>query len=120
MPKEGVPPEFLDQLIAAGFQVDRPSWIGRTNLHFAASRNHCHNAKLYINRGADVNFVSLETGTTPLGVAARQGHEKMIQLLLDADADPNLPANQPKLQPRALAEKRGHANAVAILDSRKK
>ena len=119
VPGDGVPRVFLDQLIAAGFEVDRPSWNGRTNLHFAAFKNHCHNAKLFIERGADINFVSLEAGSTPLGVAARHGHEAMVRLLLKGGADPSLPVDRPQLQPRALAVERGHEKIVAILDSTK-
>lgn len=119
IPKSGVPAEFLRQLISAGFPNDRPSWIGRTNLQFAASRNHCHNARLYLEHGADINFVSLETGTTPLGVASREGKEKMVNLLLESGADALQPAGRPQLQPRALARQRGHDNIVAILDAAK-
>ncbi len=108
--------EFLDELIASGFPIDRPSWNGRTNLHFLAMQNRRDVARLFIERGADINFISLETGTTPLGIAAENGHEKMVRLLLDKGADPTLPRDHPNLRPSELAEQRGHAIIVAMLD----
>ena len=114
VPKETTA-EFLDELIAAGFSIDRPSWTGRTNLHFLAMQNRRDVAKLFVERGADINFVSLETGTTPLGIAAEKGQEKTVRMLLEMGADPLLPTNRPTLQPRTLAERRGHENIVAIL-----
>lgn len=109
--------EFLDELIAAGFPVDRPSWMGRTNLHFLAMQNRRDVAQLFIERGADINFISLETGTTPLGVAAEKGHEKTVRILLEMGADPSLPSDRPKLQPRRLAEQRGHQDIVSIIEN---
>ena len=108
--------EFLDVLIAAGFPIERPNWMGRTNLHFLAMQNRRNVAQLFIERGADINFVSLETGTTPLGIAAENGQEKTVRMLLDMGADPLVPHERPKLQPRTLAEQRGHENIVSILD----
>ena len=116
VPKEATA-EFLDELVAAGFAIDRPNWMGRTNLHFLAMQNRCDVAKLFIDRGADINFVSLETGTTPLGIAAENGHENMVRMLLRLGANPLLPQDQPRLRPRALAKRRGHDNIVTILDN---
>ena len=115
VPKEATA-KFLDELIAAGFEIDRPAWMGRTNLHFLAMQNRCDVAKLFIERGADINFVSLETGTTPLGIAAEKGQEKMVRLLLEKGADRSLPHDRPKLQPRALAKRRGHEGIVQLLE----
>ena len=109
--------EFLDALIAAGFPIDRPSWIGRTNLHFLAMQNRRDVAQLFIERGADINFISLETGTTPLGIAAEKGQEQTVRMLLEMGADPAIPYDRPKLQPRSLAKQRGHENIVSILES---
>ena len=116
VPKETTA-EFLDELIAAGFPVDRPSWMGRTNLHFLAMQNRHEVAKLFIERGADINFVSLETGTTPLGIAAEKGQGETVRMLLKVGADPLLPRDRPRLQPRALAEERGHESIVQIIDA---
>ncbi len=115
VPKEATA-KFLDELIAAGFEIDRPAWMGRTNLHFLAMQNRCEVAKLFIELGADINFVSLETGTTPLGIAAEKGQEKMVRLLLEKGADRSLPHDRPKLQPRALAKRRGHEGIVQLLE----
>ena len=116
VPKEATS-EFLDELIAAGFPIDRPSWMGRTNLHFLAMQNRVDVAKLFIERGANINFVSLETGTTPLGIAAENGQEKTVRMLLEMGADPSLPRGRPKLQPKALADRRGRENIVPLLKS---
>ena len=108
---------FLDQLISAGFEINRPSWVGRTHLHFLASRNHLETARFFVERGADMNFVSLESGTTPLGSAAYYGHKAVVQFLLAQGADSSLPQGRPELQPLALAEQRGHDEIAEILRS---
>lgn len=115
VPKEATA-RFLDELIAAGFEIDRPAWMGRTNLHFLAMQNRRDVAQLFIERGADINFISLETGTTPLGIAAEKGQEKTVRLLLEKGADPSLPHDRPKLQPAALAKQRGHEKIVAMIE----
>ena len=79
-------------------------------------QNRTEVARLFIERGADINFVSVETGTTPLGIAAEKGHESMVRLLLTGGADPALPHDRPNLQPKALAERRGHESIVAMFD----
>lgn len=115
VPADGVGGEFLDQLIAAGFDINRPSWVGRTHLHFLASRNHCDTARRFVERGVELNVVSLESGTTPLGCAAQQGHQAMVEYLLGQGADPSIPHDHPKFQPHTLAEQRGHGEVAKLL-----
>ena len=116
VPKEATA-SFLDDLIAAGFDINRPSWVGRTHLHFLAGRNMCVTARRLIERGANVDFVSLESGTTPLGSGAERGHQEMVRLLLDQGANPSLLLECPSLRPRALADRRGHKQIAAMLDT---
>ncbi len=63
---------------------------GYTPLMFAARANDMETARLLINRGANVNDVSVEDGTA-LVIAAAWGNEDLAIYLLGEGANPNIP-----------------------------
>ena len=62
---------------------------GYTPLMFAARVGDLNSARLLVNKGADVNDVSVEDGPA-LVIASAWGHEDLALYLLDEGADPNL------------------------------
>jgi ankyrin repeat protein len=56
--------------------------LGRTVLHWAASRRHEPEVKLLLEKGADVEVKGLD-GWTALYRAASNRHEAVVKLLLE-------------------------------------
>ena len=106
-------PEILDELIAAGCDVNAADVTGMTPLHVAAFIDlpgavpvlHAAGAKLE----AKDNF-----GDTPLHTAAMRGATRTIEALIDAGAKADARNNEGKT-PRELAEKYGQEAAAAVL-----
>ena len=105
----------LERLIEAGFDPNRPDWLGKTALHNYAGRGDTDNARLMIEHGADLDALDDEYRGTPLAWAARKGHEAMVRFLLGHGADPALPRDLPPATPLARARSAGHEEIVAIL-----
>ena len=105
----------LERLIEAGFDPNRPDWLGKTALHHYAGRGDTDNARLMIEHGADPDALDDEYRGTPLAWAARQGRETMVRFLLGRGADPALPHDLPPATPLARARSAGHDEIVAIL-----
>lgn len=62
---------------------------GYTPLMFAAKIGDMETARLLLNRGADINAVSVEDGSA-LIIASLEGYERMALFLLDQGANPNV------------------------------
>ena len=107
----------LERLLAAGFDPNRPDWLGKTALHHYAGRGDTDNARLMIEHGADLDALDDEYRGTPLAWAARKGHETMVRFLLGRGADPALPGDLPPATPLVRARFSGHEEVVAILES---
>ena len=108
-------PAVLERLIAAGFDPDRPDWLGRTALHHYAGRGDVPNARLMLEHGADIDALDDQYHGTPLAWAARKGHEDMVRFLLTVGADPALPRDLLPATPRARARAADHEQIVVIL-----
>ncbi len=77
--------ESIQQLAAAGADVNRPDYDGRTPLHLAAAGGHLEAARLLLARGAHVNARD-RRGTTPLADAIRNRHSTVADLLQEHGA----------------------------------
>ncbi len=106
----------LERLLAAGFDPNRPDWLGRTALHHYAGRGDVPNARLMLEHGADMDALDDQYHGTPLAWAARKGHDDMVRCLLDMGADPALPRDLPPATPLARAGAAGHERIVAVLE----
>ena len=106
----------LERLIAAGFDPDRPNWLGRTALHHYAGRGDVPNARLMLEHGADINAIDDQYHGTPLAWAARKGQEAMVRFLLVEGADPGLPRDLSPAIPLAQARAAGHERIAAVLE----
>lgn len=68
--------------------------------------------KFFIDKGADINHVTTETGT-PLHYAAWLGKEAEVRILLDAGADPTVVVNDDT--PASLAKRNDHMGIYELL-----
>ena len=109
-------PAVLKRLLDAGFNPNRPDWLGRTALHHYARRGDVPNARLMLEHGADIDAIDDQYHGTPLAWAAREGHEDMVRHLLEHGADPELPGGLPPATPLARARLAGNSRIAAMLE----
>lgn len=102
----------LEQLLAAGADVNAPQADGATALHWAAYRDDVASVRRLLAAGADATAQN-RAGATPLALASIAGNAEMIRLLLEAGADAN--ARSPNGEtPLMIAARTG---AVAALET---
>lgn len=80
----------VEELLAAGADINVRNHLSDSPLHRAASRGHTAVIRLLINAGADINALGRgREGETPLHFAALNGHQETIQVLVQLGADTN-------------------------------
>ncbi|MDI9408661.1 MAG: ankyrin repeat domain-containing protein [Candidatus Pacebacteria bacterium] len=84
--------EGVQELIAAGVNVNSMGEDGKSALIFAVARGHTEVVKLLLAAGADVNTKN-SLGITPLIHAASMGHTEVVALLLAAKTNINVKDN---------------------------
>ena len=104
----------LQQLLAAGADVNARAALGRTALLWAAycGESACMQV-LLATPGVDVNAADAD-GVTPLAAAATQGHEACVRLLL---ACPGVDVNKAHVwgTPLAVALDKGHSACADLI-----
>jgi hypothetical protein len=106
--------EVVQQLLAAGADVEAADSDGITPLYAAAANGHYEVAKLLFAAGAAVNAVRPDIGLTPLYAAATAGHTGVVQLLLQKGAEP-YPVNRSGGTALSVAAARGLEDVVQLL-----
>lgn len=98
-------PGALQQLIAAGAQLNLTNYSGETPLLRAVNNARTDAAEIMIAAGAQVDLPANVNGTlaTPLWAAVARGNRAMVEVLLRHHADPNLRASD-SLTPLDLAK----------------
>ncbi len=112
--------EVLTRLLDAGFDPNRPSWVGKTPLHHYAGNGEVGNLELLLERGADIDAIDDEYHSTPLGWAAREGRVEAVRLLVAHGADPGLPEDMPGARAVEWArrgEQKEHEEILSILEA---
>lgn len=107
---------LVGRLLAAGFDPDRPGWLGQTALHHYAGRGETEAVELLLDHGANPNVLDDEHRGTPLAWAAAAGHHDAAALLLARGADPALPTDLPPATPLARARVAGHDHVAALVE----
>ena len=107
---------MLKLLLDAGFDPNRPDWLGKTALHHYAGRGETGNALLVLEHGADIDAIDDEFHGTPLAWAAAEGHEETVRLLLEHGANRELPEDPTQARPVARARTEGHSKIVKLLE----
>ncbi len=108
--------EVLTLLLDAGFDPNRPSWVGKTPLHHYAGNGEVGNLELLLERGADIDAIDDEYHSTPLAWAAREGRVEAVRLLLKHGADSGLPEEMPRARAVEWARRGEHEEIVSILE----
>ncbi len=104
--------DLIQQLIAAGVDVDAREKDGSTPLFNAVRGNRLEAGRLLLDSGAEVNLVDL-TGRTAIGYAALNGNTDQIRLLLEKSAKfDNIDSHG--RSPLWLAASEGHTDAVSM------
>jgi ankyrin repeat protein len=111
----GKTPEINELLFQHGMDPSQPDWLGITPLHQFARTGDVEKARLFIDRGADLNARDEDICSTPLGWAAKYGQLEMARLLLARGAQPALTDDPAWATPLAWATRRGHAEIVGVL-----
>ncbi len=109
------PRKMAELLFDHGMDPNRPNWLRITPLHQFAEHGDLEGAKLFIERGADLNAREEEYSSTPLAWAAKFGQTRMVEFLLRRGAKPNLPDDPPWATPLAWATRRGHHEIAHLL-----
>lgn len=81
--------EKVQELIAAGADVNQPDYRKCTAVYMAALGGHTEIVRMLLAAGANVNVID-QFGNMPLSSAASFGHIEIVNLLLAAGADVNL------------------------------
>ncbi|PJB73639.1 MAG: hypothetical protein CO093_00235 [Alphaproteobacteria bacterium CG_4_9_14_3_um_filter_47_13] len=106
--------QTVNELIAAGADVNAQDGYGNTALMVAAKRANRAIVELLLNEGADVNLKNRE-GDTALAIAEWHGHTDIVRIL----REPNLPDANAKDENGMIAlikaAENGHTNTVRIL-----
>jgi beta-lactamase regulating signal transducer with metallopeptidase domain len=105
--------EGINDLIAAGADVNAPVDGDGSALIAAARRGRLDIVRKLLDRGADPNLGVGGDGS-PLIMAARQGHVAIVELLLQRGADPNMGVEGDG-NPIIMAARQGHAAVVELL-----
>jgi ankyrin repeat protein len=103
----------VQDLLAAGADMDAVDEAGRTAVHAAAAAGQLAGAQQLLAAGADVHAAD-EVGSTALHAAAAAGHQEVVQLLLTAGADVGA-ADEKGRTALYLAAEAGHQKVVQLL-----
>ena len=100
---------ILPQMSIGYLDIEEPSILNRTPLHFAAVRGKVECVNILINNQANVNAVDC-TKDTPLSLAVRNGYEEIVKILLRNKANPS------GYKVNGFIERRSHAKKISIAD----
>ena len=109
--------EKVQQILAAGADVNGFDDIGSTALFMAVRKQSVELVKLLIEAGANPNQSHLDCGKTPLMVTYGWWRESAVQicsLLLEAGADVNAKDNSGNTA-LSIAKEAGHKNIIQML-----
>jgi ankyrin repeat protein len=104
----------VQQLLAAGSDVNAARGDGLTPLHAATMAGDLDLARMLITAGAHVDATTTLVGSTPLDLAAKNGRADLVDLLLKHGAHANA-ADRLGTTPLMLAAESGNAEAVMAL-----
>ena len=104
----------IDQVLAAGVEIDETDYFVGPALHVAVSEGDTEMAGHLIARGADLESIGEAQGSRPLHIAAEFGDVAMVRLLLDKGAATDS-RDADGRTPLFRAAARGHTGAAKLL-----
>ena len=105
----------IEQLIAAGANVNAVPPSYGTPLHRAVDHDSVDAVRTLLKAGADINNRGFSTGFTPLYGACRLGRERAARILLEAGPDLNQAETLKQRTPLHVACEKGYGEIVAML-----
>ena len=109
--------QHVEELLAAGADVNAKSSSGETPLHNAAYSGNVALVELLLASGADVNAKD-RSGVTPLHVAAQRGYREVAEVLLAHKASVDA-KNNVGTAPLQFAAQEGHKEVAQVLVAHK-
>ena len=91
----GEVPRLTELLFDHGMNPSLPDWLGITPLHQFARKGDVENARIFLDRGADLDARDEDIRSTPLGWAAKFGRLSMVELFLGAEQGRTCPMIRP-------------------------
>lgn len=79
---------IIERLIKAGADINHKDKYGIQAVHFAAA-NNLEYLKYLVEKGAEINVATEDTGSTPLQIATQYDREKTVKYLLERGAEVN-------------------------------
>jgi ankyrin repeat protein len=110
------PRKMAEYLFSCGMDPNRPDWLLRTPLHHFASGGDVGAARLFLDRGADLEARDSEDQARPLAFAAKEGRKAMVKFLLGRGAKLRHPDDPEWATPLAWARRRGHRDLARLLE----
>ena len=113
-------PQVLRMLIDYAANPNALNNLGESLLHTVSMRQgrenpaKVENARVLVERGADLSVIDTIRQSTPLGRAVWAGEAELAELFLQLGADPNV-CGEPWAHPLRWAEKKGHTKIAELL-----
>jgi ankyrin repeat protein len=102
-------------LLDQGVNVNAITEYGGGALHAAAQYGRAAIVEILLNRGADINLLTLENGWTALHFAAQKGYVSIVKLLLAHKSDVKIAGLRYRRTPLHYAAEQGHIEIVETL-----
>lgn len=110
--------DAVEQLLAAGADVNTKSKHGRTPLSWATYRGRKAVVAVLVQQAdIDPDYSEWQWGESPLLLASEQGHEEIVRLLLERGANPH-PRSFQGRTPLYCATYSGHDGIVRLLEAK--
>jgi cytohesin len=106
--------EVVTMLLAAGWDVNRPTPERSFYLNDAALKGQFKTVKLLLDRGARLESRNAADGT-PLHDAVISGNAELVAFLLDRGSELEAPAGENRATPLMIAVELEHKDVVALL-----
>jgi len=106
--------ESVINFIHIGYSPDCVNNQGVPLICLATRNGHREIIKLLLEKGGDINLISLDRGNSPLMEAAVKGDDISVRLFLEAGANPDLVSKSGQTA-LMLAIGEGHDNVVSLL-----
>ena len=101
--------------LTAGADVNTKDQDGWPVLIWASDKGYLEIVKLLLEKGAQVDVKTTDTGGTPLFLASFQGHTEIVKLLLEKGAQVDVKRTDTGGTPLYTASYNGHIKIVKLL-----
>lgn len=112
---QGVNIQQITELIEAGADVNAVNEFRQTPLHKAIELGRRETAELLLDKGANINAVTIGVKETPLHVAVRCNRKELVELLLNGGANINAVERRRRTPLHVAVRYNSHKELVELL-----